>query len=92
LMPPEVVCTSSSLGYVRFHGRNAAKWWNPREAWERYDYLYPTTELEEWVKDIKWLEQKTDKTFIFFNNHRQGQAVQNAREMQELLREIPRNT
>jgi len=85
LMPPEIVCTSRRLGYVRFHGRNAAKWWKHEEAWERYDYLYRETELEEWVRDIKWLAGKTEKTFIFFNNHREGQAVKNARQMSLLL-------
>ena len=85
LMPPEVVCTSRELGYVRFHGRNAAKWWHHDQAWERYDYYYRTEELQEWVKNIKWLDEKTGKTFLFFNNHRQGQAVKNAREMKQVL-------
>ena len=26
--------------YFRAHGRNAKAWWNPKESWERYDYLY----------------------------------------------------
>jgi len=85
LVPPETICTSAKLGYVRFHGRNAEKWWNHKEAWERYDYLYREEELEEWRKGITWLAGRTDKTFIFFNNHRNGQAVENARDMGKLL-------
>jgi len=85
LIPPEAVCTSKKLGYVRFHGRNAEKWWEHEEAWERYDYLYQEEELEEWRKGITWLADRTDKTFIFFNNHRNGQAVLNARDMGRLL-------
>ncbi|MFH1069435.1 MAG: DUF72 domain-containing protein [Candidatus Glassbacteria bacterium] len=85
LMPPEAVCTSGRIGYLRFHGRNAQKWWNHREAWERYDYLYPDEELAGWLKNIRWLEDHTDKTFIFFNNHRSGQAAQNAGMMEEML-------
>ena len=85
LVPPEAICTSPELGYVRFHGRNAQKWWNHEQAWQRYDYLYSEEELEQWRKGITWLAGRTDKTFIFFNNHRNGQAVKNAREMGKLL-------
>ena len=85
LVPPKVVCTSAGLGYVRFHGLNAEKWWDHQEAWERYDYLYSEEELEQWRKGITWLAGRTDKTFIFFNNHRNGQAVENARQMGKLL-------
>lgn len=85
LMPPEVIRTSALLGYVRFHGRNAAKWWNHKESWERYDYFYNEEELGEWTSGIRWLESGTDQTYIFFNNHRAGQAVENARQMAGLL-------
>ena len=34
---------------------------------------------------ITWLAGITYKTFIFFNNHRNGQAVENARDMGKLL-------
>lgn len=85
LMPPEAVRTTALLGYVRFHGRNAAKWWKHQESWERYDYLYSEEELREWLTGIRWLESGTDQTFIFFNNHRSGAAVKNARQMALLL-------
>jgi uncharacterized protein YecE (DUF72 family) len=48
-----VAVRTSDLAYVRFHGRNAAKWWRHGEAWERYDYLYSEGELEEWLPRIK---------------------------------------
>src|SRR5436189_199043 len=32
LMPP-VVTATSPIGYVRFHGRNAAKWWQHEQAY-----------------------------------------------------------
>jgi uncharacterized protein YecE (DUF72 family) len=85
LMPPETLCTSALLGYIRFHGRNSAKWWKHDESWERYDYTYSEEELREWLHGIRWLESKTDQTYIFFNNHRSGQAVANARQMSMLL-------
>jgi uncharacterized protein YecE (DUF72 family) len=84
LIPPIAVATSS-VAYVRFHGRNAKKWWQHKEAWERYDYTYSDEELEEWVPKINKLEEGTEKTFVFANNHWEGQAVQTARQLQMLL-------
>jgi len=84
LIPPVAVATSS-IAYVRFHGRNAKKWWQHKEAWERYDYTYSEEELEEWVPKIRKLEEKADNTFVFANNHWEGQAVQTARQLQMLL-------
>jgi uncharacterized protein YecE (DUF72 family) len=86
LIPPIAEATNS-IGYVRFHGRNAKKWWQHEEAWERYDYTYPEEELEEWVPKIRKLEENTDQTFVFANNHWQGQAVQTARQLRMLLTE-----
>jgi uncharacterized protein YecE (DUF72 family) len=34
LFPPLALATSA-LGYIRFHGRNGAKWWRHKEGWER---------------------------------------------------------
>ena len=85
LVPPEVALTSDKIGYVRFHGRNAEKWWEHEAAWERYDYLYRMDELEEWREGIEFLGQKAERTFIFFNNHFRGQAARNAEDMQEML-------
>jgi len=84
LMPPLAVLTSN-IGYVRFHGRNSEKWWKHEQAFERYNYLYSPEELSEWVGKIKALAEKSDKTFVIFNNHYQGQATLNARMMEELL-------
>lgn len=84
LIPPIAVATSSTA-YVRFHGRNAKKWWHHKEAWERYDYTYSDDELEEWVPKIRKLGEKAENTFVFANNHWQGQAVQTARQLRMLL-------
>lgn len=84
LMPPVAVATSP-VGYVRFHGRNAAKWWKHQEAWERYSYLYNDRELGEWLPRIRDIEGQTEVTYVLFNNHRDAQAVQNARLMQSML-------
>jgi uncharacterized protein YecE (DUF72 family) len=84
LMPP-VAAATSSLGYVRFHGRNAKSWWQHEHAWQRYDYLYSREELEEWAPKVQEIAAETEKTYVFYNNHYQGQAGQNARMMADLL-------
>ncbi|MFQ6016291.1 MAG: DUF72 domain-containing protein [Anaerolineae bacterium] len=86
LIPP-IAEVTSAVAYVRFHGRNAAKWWKHEEAWERYDYTYSDEELQEWVPKIQGLEEKADQTFIFTNNHWRGQAVDAARQLKMLLQQ-----
>lgn len=84
LIPPIAVATAP-VAYVRFHGRNAQKWWQHDEAYERYSYSYKPEELQEWVPKIEKLENTAQKTFVFTNNHYRGQAVDTARELKELL-------
>jgi uncharacterized protein YecE (DUF72 family) len=69
---------TSDIAYVRFHGRNYTNWFRKdagRDA--RYDYLYSESEMAEWIKDLKELEEKAEKSFIIYNNHFQGKAVVN---------------
>lgn len=84
LLPPLAEATSST-GYVRFHGRNSAKWWQHEHAWERYDYSYTNEELGEWLPRIRKLDELTEKTFVFANNHWQGQSVNTIRQLRGLL-------
>lgn len=85
LMRPDAQATSA-VGYIRFHGRNAAKWWKQeRTSAERYDYSYTLDELTEWLPRIAEVADRTKESFVFFNNHRNGQAATNARQMAELL-------
>jgi uncharacterized protein YecE (DUF72 family) len=84
LMPPVAVATAQ-VSYVRFHGRNAAKWWNHQEAWERYNYRYSAEELAEWVPKIQSLDQQSTQTYVYTNNHWQGQAVDTARQLRLML-------
>lgn len=86
LMPRAAVVTSP-VGYVRFHGRNAAKWWQHEHAWERYDYLYSREELAEWLPQVEFVSSTAEKTYLFFNNHYKGQAAQNAAMFAEMLGE-----
>ena len=86
LIPPIAVVTAP-IAYVRFHGRNAEKWWNHQEAWERYDYRYTEEELQEWVPKIRRMDQEASLTLAYANNHWQGQAVSTAGMLQRLLEE-----
>lgn len=84
LLPPVAVATGP-VAYVRFHGRNAAKWYNHDQAWERYNYTYPAAELQEWAPRLRTLDAAAALTLVYFNNHYVGQAVQGARDLSQLL-------
>jgi len=87
---PEPVITSDTA-YLRFHGRNEGAWWTGDNV-TRYDYLYSRQELAEWESLVKDMAGQVKRLFVAFNNHRKGQAVQNALELQsglEPLLQIP---
>jgi uncharacterized protein YecE (DUF72 family) len=94
---PTVPAVTSSIAYIRFHGRNLATW-NKRggSAAERFDYLYSDEELEEWVPTLKELAGESEQAFALFNNNataadpenplgRVSQAATNARQLRRLL-------
>jgi uncharacterized protein YecE (DUF72 family) len=83
LIPPKAVATGS-IGYVRFHGRNAKQWWDHDRPEQRYDYLYSLDELKEWTPKIKQIAASTKKTFVFMNNHYEAKAVTNAQMLFDL--------
>lgn len=82
---PRLTKVTSKVAYLRFHGRNATKWFKHKEAWERYDYLYSDEELRWWVPKIREMAEKAKDTYVLFNNCHRGQAAVNAKMMQELL-------
>ncbi len=79
----DVTC---GVGYVRFHGRNAANWWTGTNT-TRYDYLYSAQELVPWTDRVAEIEDSAQTTFAFFNNHARGNAAHNAQAFVEMLRE-----
>lgn len=85
LFPPVAISTSSDVSYVRFHGRNAAKWWRHDHSSERYDYLYSAEELKPWAEKIQILSENSRQTYVLFNNCTDGKATQNAKQMLSLL-------
>jgi uncharacterized protein YecE (DUF72 family) len=76
---------TAPLAYIRFHGRNEKSWWSGTNV-SRYDYLYESKELEEWVDRVRKMIEKAAMLLIAFNNHHKGQAVLNAREFTRMLR------
>ncbi len=82
---PRVAEVTSHIAYVRFHGRNAAKWWKHEHAYERYDYTYSQPELQEWTPKIQTMDALAETTFVFANNHYRGQSIDTARQTRLLL-------
>jgi uncharacterized protein YecE (DUF72 family) len=63
LMPP-IARATSDVAYIRFHGRNEAKWWHHDQAWERYDYTYTVEELRDWLPKIHSLDTVAYLTLV----------------------------
>jgi uncharacterized protein YecE (DUF72 family) len=77
---------TSSIGYVRLHGRNYQNWFSPKsDVRARYDYLYRPEELEPWVSRIKNVAQDAEDTYAVTNNHNLGKATVNALELEAFL-------
>jgi uncharacterized protein YecE (DUF72 family) len=82
---PRTKLVTAPMAYVRFHGRNAAKWWEHEKAWERYNYTYSEEELAEWVPPLQEMVSRAENLFVFANNHWQGQSVSAIRQLRLLL-------
>ncbi|MBI9107687.1 MAG: DUF72 domain-containing protein [Spirochaetales bacterium] len=88
-LPLPTSTVTSDIGYIRFHGRNRTNWWNGDNT-SRFDYLYNEHELQSWLCRTEEIASKVKKLFIAFNNHHKGQAVQNAVQIYNLLKEHTR--
>ena len=83
---PPIAEVTSSVGMVRFHGRNAANWEKkgiPAE--ERFNYLYSEEELTEWVPRVRKMAELVDKVHIIFKNKFKNYPVRNAEQFIEML-------
>ncbi|HEX3320157.1 MAG TPA: DUF72 domain-containing protein [Terriglobales bacterium] len=76
---------TSSLGYVRLHGRNYKEWFESDNRDDRYNYLYKATELEGWKTKIENVAEKAKTTYVIANNHFEGKAGVNALELKSML-------
>jgi len=83
---PPVAAVTAPLAVVRFHGRNAENWKKPGlTAAERFDYSYKLPELHEWLPKIRRLEEEAEEVHLLMNNCYGDKAVNNARDLSELL-------
>ncbi len=80
---PLVDVVTSKISYLRCHGRNPA-WFNAPVS-ERYNYNYSEKELKEIEKIVRSMLQKSEVSFIFFNNCHAGHAAKNAMKFAEML-------
>jgi len=84
---PRIAVATAPTAYVRFHSRDASKWYEGGGK-ERYNYRYRRSELEEWVPKVRQLSSEAQNVYIFFNNCHAGHAAVNAEEFKKLLAEI----
>jgi uncharacterized protein YecE (DUF72 family) len=85
-VPPLAETTSDELAVIRFHGRKQATW-DKRgvSTTERFGYLYRKDELAEWLGRIRDLAGRSRQVHVLMNNCNRHYAVQNAKELAELL-------
>jgi uncharacterized protein YecE (DUF72 family) len=84
---PATNVATTDTGYYRLHGRNAKNWFREKQAvyGGRYDYLYSEAELEELLPKIRAVAERTKKTFVIFNNHKDAKAFSNALQLKVAL-------
>jgi uncharacterized protein YecE (DUF72 family) len=83
---------TSSVGYVRLHGRNYKEWFaENRQPSDRYNHLYRMEQLEPWADRVRTISDRTRSTYVVTNNHSEGKAVVNAFQLTALLTDKPIN-
>ena len=60
------------------HGRNAAQGWQHANRDDRYDYLYSSDELQEFVETARATGELVKKTYVYANNHFSAKSIANA--------------
>ena len=84
---PYIPEATTDIAYLRLHGKNRENWLKKGvETSLRYDYFYSDREIEGFIQDVRKLSERTQKTFVMFNNCHGASAVKNALRMMELLR------
>ncbi len=86
---PRVAAATHRVAYIRFHGRNTQTW-NIRgatSAADRFDWLYSTEELTEWVDPVQRLASEAAEVYALFNNNRDDFAPRSAAIFRGLLDE-----
>lgn len=83
---------TSSIGYVRLHGRRYDRWFEVQEdAAGRYDYLYSAAELSPWVERIRRIAGADGVTdvYVITNNHYEGKGPANALMLRAMIEGRP---
>jgi uncharacterized protein YecE (DUF72 family) len=74
------------IGYLRLHGRNAAKWFDrAAPVHEKYDWLYPEEQIAEIVQVARDLRERTEELYVVANNHFAGKGPATALEIAHAL-------
>jgi uncharacterized protein YecE (DUF72 family) len=73
LLPRHPRRVTGKIAYVRFHG-----------AGKKYAGKYSPSRLKSWAKWIESVSQEVE-VFAYFNNDAEGQAIQDARALREML-------
>ena len=89
IFPPIDAVTDDSLAYMRCHGRNTEGYLHGRTVAERFDYDYPTEELEEIAGRVKALEREAEQVHVMFNNNARELAPKAARALRGILGQDP---
>jgi uncharacterized protein YecE (DUF72 family) len=85
-LPPIAAATADDIAMVRFHGRDRKAWAKKNvSASERFRYEYSEAELSEWVPKIKDVSGQARETHVLMNNCYRDFAVNNARQLGDLL-------
>ncbi len=74
----DLVPNIERFSYMRLHGRNAAQWWSPDAAEDRYNYLYSREELKPFAAAATGDRPDVRKAYLYLNNHFAAKAVVNA--------------
>jgi uncharacterized protein YecE (DUF72 family) len=76
---------TSTVGYVRLHGRSYDQWFEAEKCADRYNYLYKATELAGWRQRVDSIAEKAKITFVVTNNHFEAKAGVNALQLKHML-------
>jgi len=76
---------TSSIGYVRQHGRKHDPWFGSDSNADRYNYLYSEPELQNWEARSETIAAKTGKTFVVTNSHFEGKTAVDPLQLKGIL-------
>jgi len=78
-VPPVYGVTNPKLAIVRFHGRNAERWYHfSGSSRDRFDWDYTVKELREWLPRLKDAQAEAEAVHVFFNTNKDDQGPRNA--------------